>query len=162
TYTNLTPISAGNAGGVASGAMVPLDRFVVTFDFAILTTASMSTAAGLTFFALAAPAAQLQCKPGPNVCVLGKTPGFAVLLRTGRADGTDPTPPYLAVIDAPSFPNKIPSNRASLAVSAVESDVGNIDANAPPPDAAWHQMAIHGADGKIDVAIDGKPIVTGE
>jgi hypothetical protein len=163
TYVNLTPLTVGVSGGIASATPVALGAFVASFDFAILahvTSNGTNPAAGITFFALSAPSIGLPCKPGPNICTLGGPPGFAVVLRTARGDASDPEPPWIAVLDAPTFPTKQPSNPTPVAASLFETEVGTTDASAPPPDTAWHKMAIVVKAGTADVAIDGKPVLT--
>jgi hypothetical protein len=165
TYVDLTALAVTLAGGIASATEVPLDRFTAAFDFSVLAHLGIGSttppAAGVTFFALAAPAPTLHCAPGPNICVLGSAAGFAVLLRTAQGAAGDPDAPYIAVLDAPSFPANQPVGPVPVPAASFETDVGNTDPNGPPPATSWHTMTIRATNGVVDVALDGRPLLTG-
>ena len=153
----LAPATSNVAGAVVSPAMTALDAFDVTFDYS-LTYSSTTPGAGVTFFAIAAPQSSFTCAAGPRLCTLGASaPGFAVVLRTSKVMNGDPEVPYLAVVDAQAYPSKVPDQPLLVDPSSVWTQV---NAMTPiPPSASFHRMTVHGAAGKVTVAIDGRDLL---
>lgn len=158
-YFQLTPEMNNLAGGIASPALAPLTDFDVSFSYSMTYTSASSPAAGVAFFVIAAPAAALTCRPGPNLCTLGASaPGFAVILRTSKGAAGDPDVPYVAVVDAQSYPAMVPTNRINLESAKAVSLVSQQPPGAPP-ESSFHRMAIAVRSGRVTVSIDGAPIL---
>ncbi len=158
-YFQLTPEMNNLAGGIASPALVALTNFDVSFSYSLTFTSASTPAAGFAFFVIAAPAATLPCRPGPNLCTLGGTaPGFAVILRTSKGSSGDPDVPYVAVVDARLFPAVQPTSRINLDFTKAVSLVAQ-QQNGAPPESSFHRMAISVRDGRATVSIDGASIL---
>lgn len=154
----LTPATSGLAGAVVAPAMIALDAYDVTFDFS-LTYAATTPAAGVAFFAIAAPQATLGCNVGPRLCTLGgSAPGFAVILRTSKVGNNDPAVPYLAVVDAQSYPATVPTNPPLVDPTLVATELGSIEPGVPAA-STFRQMAITVRSDKVTVTIDGKNLI---
>jgi hypothetical protein len=153
-YTELTPETNAMAGAIASASPVVLDDFDVSFTFSITYKNGTTPGAGLAFFALEAATADLPCQPGPNLCTLGGTaPGFAVILRTSKVNNNDPAVPYVAVVDATTFPTTQPASTVLIDPrKAYTQGAGN---GGLPGPATFRQMAIAVRSGKVTASIDG-------
>jgi hypothetical protein len=155
-FIELTTEAVGRAGGIASPTTRDLNVFQVSFDYSITFNGSLP-AAGLAFFALAAPLSGVACQPGASICALdAAVPGWAVLLRLAKGNSGDPDVPYLAVVDAESFPTVQPSSPLRVDPTKVWLDIGGAHP-ASPAAASWHQMSIFRSGPKVTVAIDGRP-----
>ncbi len=159
-FYQLTPENNALAGGIASASTVVLDDFDVSFLYSITYTAAVSAVgAGLAFFAIAAPAKDLACTQGPYLCTLGASaPGFAVILRTSKFNAGDPDPPYVAVVDAQTYPTTLPASLVKLDASKAYS-LGSGGSGLPSA-ASFHQMTIAVRSGKVTASIDGAIILS--
>jgi hypothetical protein len=151
-YYELTKPAVGVAGGVAWSTPASFAAFDVSFELAIEAPAAGEVAAGLALFVVGAPAKTLGCNSGASLCVLGGAAGYAVVLRTGRANNKESAVPYLAVVDAPTFPTSPPAAPLLLDAAAFETVAPGGGVGAPT---AWHTISIHVAKGLVDVDIDG-------
>ena len=160
-YTVLTPETNALAGGLASAGLLPLTDFDVTFAYSMTYTASSMPAAGVAFFAIGAGAANLDCQAGPYLCPFGAAaPGFGVILRTSKANSMDPPVPYLAVVDAQTYPSVVPSIRKDVDPGKAYSLVAAPNTGVPAA-STFHQMAISVRGGKVTASIDGAAMNTG-
>jgi hypothetical protein len=69
--------------------------------------------------------------------------------------------PYVAVVDAQSYPSVQPVNPPLIDPSRAYTSVTSIDNATLPPAASFHTMAISARSGKVTVTIDGGAILTG-
>jgi hypothetical protein len=160
-FYQLTTNTNGLAGGVASATPIPIDDFDASFSYSITYTGGLG--AGLAFFAItAAPSPPSSCQPGPPLCTLGASaPGFAVILRTSKGNQGDPSVPYVAVVEAQSYPSVPPVNPPRIDPTLAYTLVNSVDNTTLPPAASFHTMAISARSGKVTVTIDGAAILTG-
>ena len=161
TYYELTPEKYNLAGGLASPAVVSLDNFDASFDYSITYTSQSTPGAGLAFFAIASAMKTIGCRPGPYLCTLGASaPGFAVIIRTSKLISTDPAVPYVAVVDAQSFPVTQPANPTALDTSKAWTLVNDTSSSTLPAKSTFHQLAISVRAGMVTVTIDGGTILS--
>jgi hypothetical protein len=164
SYVELTTEAEYRAGGVFWTGPAGLTTFDVRFDVSL--TRSKPDAApadGVAFVALnGISPSQVTCDTslGSNFCVLGKTKGFGVLLRTFSFD--PPAVPYVAVIrtDRP-----LDGDGGALidggARSISDATVALVDATgSAPPERTWHTLAIHVDKGRASVRMDDAGIVS--
>jgi hypothetical protein len=159
-YTLLTPEMNDLAGGIASAGMLALTDFEVSFAYSMTHTSANQPAAGIAFFAIAAQPSALTCQTGPYLCALGATaPGFAVIVRTSRASAGDPMVPYVAVVDAQTYPDAIPQTRTNLDPSRAYELVPAPNTGVPTMK-DFHEMVITIRSGKVSATIDGAAVLT--
>jgi hypothetical protein len=160
-FYQLTPETNGLAGAIASASPLVLDAFDASFAYSITYSNSVTPGAGLAFFAIeSSDKGGLPCQPGPNLCTLGgASPGFAVILRTSKGVPSDPTAPYVAVVDATSFPTTQPAITVPIDPAKAYSQASTPGQGLPPP-ATFHVMSISVRAGKVSASIDGAPVLT--
>lgn len=155
----LTPETNGLAGGIASASPVAIGDFDASFSYSITYSNASTPGAGLAFFALEGTAKDLPCQSGPNLCTLGgQAPGFAVILRTSKVQQSDPAVPYVAVVDAQTFPGTQPASTVLIDPAKAYS-AGSGGGPAMPPSTSFHQMAISVRAGKVTASIDGVKVL---
>lgn len=158
-FFQLTPETNNLAGGIASASQTALDDFAVSFAYSMTYTSANVPAAGLAFFAIGTTAKNLECKSGPYLCPLGaSSPGFAIILRTSKAAAGDPEVPYVAVVDAQSYPNVVPSNPTPVDPTKAYTLVQQQGAGLPP-EPSFHLVTISITGGLVDVSVDGAPLL---
>ncbi len=159
-YYQLTPETNALAGGIATATLSPLDDFDASFSYSITYSSGTNVGAGLAFFVIAASVKTLSCLSGPYLCTLGAgAPGFAVVLRTSTLANGDPQVPYLAVVDAVTFPDVLPANPLRVDPTKVYALANFSPGGGFPAPGTFHTMSLSVRAGKATVSIDGAKLL---
>jgi hypothetical protein len=162
-FVELTPEKLQQAAALLAPDPAPVGDFDMSFQFSITKTRDAGNAAdGLAFVALTSVAGP--CDAGSNLCLIGTSSGFALVVRTYRF-ATEPPAPYIALVDT-SHPIFLPDAGPVLLGGKVASFDGGIvtyvaDASAEPPSTSWETLCMHAAAGVATVKLNGATILSG-
>jgi Bacterial lectin len=161
SFVELTANKANQAGAVFWPAPASVTDFDVEFDFSITKTAdSGGPGDGLAFVAMAATDAP--CEAGGNLCLIGTSPGFGLVVRTFRS-AKEPAVPYIAFVDT-SRALEADAGPGILGDAAAHFEAGIATAASTaldPPDASWRTLCIRVMAGSATVKLDGQTILSG-
>jgi Bacterial lectin len=161
-FTELTPDTKNQAGGIFWPQTEALTDFEMEFDFSITQRRDAGVPAdGLAFVAVSDVAGV--CEAGANLCVLGSASGFGVLVRT-FANSREPSPPYIALVDTsrslsddagpPIFDGAVAHPEGGVVVLVASTD-------AAPPAGSWRTVCLKVAAGKASVKLEGQTLFSG-
>jgi hypothetical protein len=159
-YTELCEDKRNQAGGIFSPTEEPMTDFELRFDFSITKSADGGVPAdGLAFVAMTDLTGS--CEAGSNLCVLGTSPGFGVLVRTYSL-AKEPAAPYVAFIDT-SRPLSAEAGPPILGGLTAHIDGGLVvivpNTTTDPPAGSWRKLCVRVASGAGTVVLDGTPIL---
>jgi hypothetical protein len=162
-FIELTSEKVNQGAALLSPAPVPVGDFDVRFQFAITKTRDAGLPAdGLAFVAMSNVSAQ--CDAGSQMCLLGTSSGFALVVRTYHFP-SEPPAPYIALVDTSrSLTGDAgpPFLGGGTAVSFDGGIVTFVAASADdPPDASWDTLCLHAAGGLATVKLNGATILSG-
>ncbi len=159
-YVELTPEQNMQGGALLWPDAAPVTDFDVRFEFSITKTIDAGVPAdGIAFVAL--DRADSQCDGGSQLCLVGTSKGFALLVRTFHSPGEQPVP-YIALIDTS---RSIDSDAGPIVfdggiarfdggiVTYVSSTAGD------PPAGSWKKLCLHASGGLASVSLDGTRIL---
>lgn len=161
-FTELTADTTQQAAGVFWPTEMSFTNFEVKFDFSITKPADSGLPAdGIAFVAVTNVVED--CDAGANLCVLGSSSGFGVIIRT-YGSAKEPPTPYIAMVDTAGTlhddagPPLLGGLYAHLEAGSVVF-AAPADAQAPPAD-SWQTLCVRVAGGLGTVKLAGTTILS--
>ena len=159
-FVELTPDRANQAGAVFWPTTASLSDFEVAFDFSITKPADSGVPAdGFAFVAMAA--IDGTCEAGGNLCLVGTSPGFGLVVRTYRSP-KEPAVPYIAFVDT-SRHLEDDAGPSILGDAAAHFEGGIVTVGSTSQDptaAAWQSLCVTAKSGRATVKLNGKVILS--
>jgi Legume-like lectin family len=162
-YVELTSEQINQGGALLWPDAGPVTDFDLRFDFSITKTIDAGLPAdGLAFVAM--DRVDAQCDAGSQLCLVGTSQGFALVVRTFHSP-SEPAVPYVALVDT-SRPLASDAGPLVFDGGIAHFDGGIVTmvastATGDPPAASWKTLCLRESGGRASVTLDGTRILSG-